>query len=214
MAKAFEVSKETISKTIDNVIETVDGRHARRERSRLAVIDAMLFLVSEGHVPPTVEQVAERADVSTASVFRYFDTLDDLRRATTDVFFERNQHLFEIPEIGEGPLSHRIESFVAASLALFEENEPMARLVRLQANHVSTANELLHRLRATRADQVRHHFDDEFQTMTPATEADIVMVIATLTSFESWDQARHDHQRSRYQVRRAWVATLTKLLAS
>ena len=211
MAKAPEVPKETL---IDKVIENVDGRHARRERGRFAVIDAMLSLVSEGHVPPTVEQVAERAGVSNASVFRYFDTLEDLRQATTDVFFERNQHLFEIADIGEGPLSHRIETFTAASLVLFEENEPMARLVRLQANQVTAANELLHRLRATRADQVRHHFDDEFQAMSPATQADVVMVIATLTSFESWDQARHDHQRSRAQVRRAWVAALTKLLAS
>jgi AcrR family transcriptional regulator len=174
----------------------------------------MLILVSEGHVPPTVEQVAERAGVSAASVFRYFDTLEDLRQATTGVFFKRNPHLFEIPEIGEGSLSQRIETFVAASLVLFEENEPMARLVRLQAHQVSAANELLHRLRATRADQLRHHFDDELRAMTPATQADLAMMIATLTSFESWDQARHDHQRSREQVRRAWIATLTRLLAS
>lgn len=207
MAKAFEVPKES-------VIENVDGRHARRERGRLAVIDAMLSLVSEGHVPPTVEQVAERADVSTASVFRYFDTLEDLRQAATAVFFERNPRLFEIADVGEGSLSHRIETFIAASLLLFEENKMMARLVRLQAHQVVAANELLHRLRATRADQVRHHFDEEFRAMSPATQADVVMLISTLTSFESWDQARHDHQRSRAQVRRAWVAALTKLLAS
>lgn len=193
--------------------ENVDGRYARRERGRLAVIDAMLSLVSEGHIPPTVEQVAERSGVSTASVFRYFDTLEDLRRATSEAFFERKPHLFEIADIGEGSLSHRIETFVAASLFLFEENESMARLVRLQAPQATAANELLHRLRATRSDQVRHHFDDELRTMSRATQADVVMVIATLTSFESWDQARHDHQCSHAQVRRAWVLALTALLA-
>ncbi len=89
----------------------------------------------------------------------------------------------------------------------------MARLVRLQAHQVAATNELLRRLRATRADQVRHHFDDEFRAMTSAAQADLVMVITTLMSFEAWDQARHDHQRSRAQVRRAWVAALTKLFA-
>ncbi len=211
MAKAREVPRETV---VETVSENVDGRRARRERGRLAVVDAMLILVSEGHVPPTVEQVAERADVSTASVFRYFDTLEDLRQATTDVFFERNPHLFEITDIGEGSLSHRIEAFVTASLRLFEENEPIARLVRLQAHQMTALNELLHRIRATRADQVRHHFDEELRAMSSATRVDAVMVISTLTSFESWDQARHDHQRSRPQVRRAWVAALTKLFAS
>jgi Bacterial regulatory proteins, tetR family len=103
MAKAFEVPKQTLIETSVNVIENVDGRHARRERGRLAVIDAMLILVSEGHVPPTVEQLAERAGVSAASVFRYFDTLEDLRQATTGVFFKRNPHLFEIPEIAKDP---------------------------------------------------------------------------------------------------------------
>lgn len=207
MAKATRVPTET-------VIGNVDGRHARRERGRLAVIDAMLSLVSEGHVPPAVEQIAERADVSTASLFRYFDTLEDLRQASTAVFFERNPRLFEITDIGEGTLSQRIDTFVASSLALFEENEPMARLVRLKAVEVTATNEILHRLRATRADQVRHHFDEELRAMSPATQVDVVMVISTLTSFESWGQARHDHERSRAQVRRAWVAALTKLLAS
>lgn len=194
------------------VTGNVDGRHARRERGRLAVIDAMLALVSEGHVPPTVDQVATRADLSTASVFRYFETLEDLRRASTAVFFERNSRLFEIADVGEGPLSCRIETFVAASLVLFEENEPMARLVRLRAAEVTATNEILRRLRATRADQVRQHFDEELQAMSTATQADVVMVISTLTSFESWDQARHDHRLSRAQVRRAWVAALTKVL--
>lgn len=195
-----------------DVTGNVDGRHARRERGRLAVIDAMLSLVSEGHVPPTVEQIAMRADVSTASVFRYFDTLEDLRQASTAVFFERNSRLFEIPNVGEGPLSDRIETFVAASLVLFEENEPMARLVRLRAAEVTATNEILRRLRATRADQVRQHFDEELHALSTATQADVVMVISTLTSFESWDQARHDHRLSRAQVRRAWVAALTKVL--
>jgi AcrR family transcriptional regulator len=194
--------------------ENIDGRSARRERGRRAVIDAMLSLVSEGHVPPTVEQVASRSGVSAASVFRYFDTLEDLRRATSEVFFERNPHLVEIVDIGEGPLAHRIETFVAASLLLFEENESMARLVRLQAHQVTAANELLHRLRATRSDQVRQHFDDELRTMSLATQADVVMVITTLTSFESWDQARHAHQCSQSQVRRAWISALTTVLAS
>jgi AcrR family transcriptional regulator len=197
-----------------DVTGNVDGRHARRERGRLAVIDAMLSLVSEGHVPPTVEQIAMRADVSTASVFRYFDTLEDLRQASTALFFNRNSRLFEIADAGEGPLSHRIETFVASSLVLFEENEPMARLVRLRAAEVTATNEILRRLRATRADQARRHFDEELRAMSSATQVDVVMVISTLTSFESWDQARHDHRLTRAQVRRAWVAALTKLLAS
>ncbi|MBG7605378.1 MAG: helix-turn-helix transcriptional regulator, partial [Actinobacteria bacterium] len=111
----------------------IDGRRARRERGRLAVTDAMIDLVFEGNIPPTSEQIAERAGVSVASIFRYFDTLDDLRRATTDVYFERFAHVFEIPEIGKGVLATRIDTFVSSRVTMHEATEPMARLVRSRA---------------------------------------------------------------------------------
>ena len=36
----------------------IDGRRARRERSRVAVIDAVFTLVRNGKVPPIAEDVA------------------------------------------------------------------------------------------------------------------------------------------------------------
>jgi AcrR family transcriptional regulator len=191
-----------------------DGRRARRERGRQAVIDATLDLVFEGNVPPTVEQIAERAGVSTASVFRYFDTLDDLRHATTEIYFERHADLLEIPDIGEGSLATRIDNFVSSRVTLYEAHEPMARLIRLRAHDQAGAAQLVHRLRATRADQVRQHFDAELGPMTAAVRDDMATVIITLTSFEAWDQARRDHGRSAAQLRRSWIAALAKLLGA
>jgi len=191
---------------------TIDGRRARRERGRAAVTNAVIELVFEGRLPPSAEEIAERANVSVTSVFRYFDTLDDLRRATTDVYFERYAHLFEIPSIGEGTVAERIEAFVASRVTLYETNAPMARFIRLRAPEQAEVDALVHRVRATRADQIRHHFDHELSRLTPAARDDAVMIIGTLTSFESWDQARNDHARSPRQLRRAWAAALDRLL--
>jgi AcrR family transcriptional regulator len=191
----------------------IDGRRARRERGRLAVTDAMIDLVFEGNIPPTSEQIAERAGVSVASIFRYFDTLDDLRRATTDVYLERFAHIFEIPEIGEGSPATRIDTFVSSRVTTHETTEPMARLVRSRALDNSEIDAALQGVRATRAEQIRHHFAHEIGRLTPAAADDLVAVIATLTSFESWDQARHEHRRSASQLRRAWNGALTRLLA-
>jgi hypothetical protein len=88
----------------------------------------------------------------------------------------------------------------------------MGRLVRLRAPVQPAADQMLHRLRATRIDQVRHHFDHELGALAPDVRDDTATLITTLTSFEAWDQARHDYGRSEAQVRRAWVAALTKLL--
>ncbi len=192
----------------------IDGRRARRERGRVAVSEAMIDLVFEGNIPPTADQIAERAGVSIASLFRYFETLDDLRRETTDIYFDRYAHLFDIVDVGEGTLDLRIQNFVAARAGLYETTEPMCRLVRMRANEVSEVSEMVHLVHATRADQIRHHFDRELAPLSPAVRDDTTATISALTSFESWDLMCRHLGRTHQQARRAWVRSLHRLLRS
>lgn len=189
-----------------------DGRRARRERGRLAVTEATIDLVLEGNISPSVEQISDRADVSAASLFRYFETLDDLRQATVDRYFERYTHVFEIPDIGIGSLSRRVKRFAKARASLHEITEPMARLTRHRAPEHIDLDQRLHLVRATMSDQIRHHFEAELSALSPVRREDTVTVISTLTSFESWDQARYDHGRSQQQIRRGWSTTITRIL--
>jgi AcrR family transcriptional regulator len=55
-----------------------DGRLQRSERSRQAIIDAMLELVSEGVLVPTAQQVSELAGVGIRTVFRHFSDMEEL----------------------------------------------------------------------------------------------------------------------------------------
>lgn len=190
----------------------VDGRRARRERGRLAVTEAVIDLVFEGHMVPTTEQLAERAGVSEASLFRYFDTLDDLRDHAAERYFDRYAHLFEVPDIGVGTLDERIRGFVTARVTLHDTTSPMARLMRTRTPDVSYFEPRLHRLRAMQSDQIRRHFEGEIAGLTPAARDDVVASVATLTSFESWDQFRIDHQRTNAQIRRAWAMALGRIL--
>jgi AcrR family transcriptional regulator len=190
----------------------VDGRRARRERGRLAVTEAVIDLVFEGHVPPTTEQLAQRAGVSEASLFCYFETLDDLRDQATQRYFERYAHLFEVPRIGVGALDERIKAFVAARVDQHETTSPMARMMRARALEVSHFDATLHHLRAMQSDQIRLHFEPEMAGHTPATRDDLVATVAALTSFESWNLFRGDHQRTNAQIRRAWSMTLDRVL--
>lgn len=193
--------------------ETIDGRRARRERGRLAVIDAKIDLVFEGVVSPSAEQIADRAGVSVASVFRYFDTLDDLGTIGAARYFARTDHLFRIPNIGEGTLDERVNTLITARLALYETTAPMCRLARLRAYTDEGARENLERARSTRLDQVEHHFDTELRELTPAARYDTAMAIAIATAFSIWDQMSTTYERSPQQIRRAWKMSITKLLA-
>ena len=55
-----------------------DGRLQRSERSRQAIVQALLGLVGEGVLEPTAEQVAARADVGIRTVFRHFSDMESL----------------------------------------------------------------------------------------------------------------------------------------
>ena len=57
-----------------------DGRINRSIVTRKKIVDALTALVFEGHITPTAEQVAHRADVGLRTVFRHFDDMDSLYR--------------------------------------------------------------------------------------------------------------------------------------
>ena len=80
-------------------VET-DGRRARAERNRDAVVEAILDLLCEGVENPTAEAIAERFGVSVRSVFRHFDDLESLHAAAVDRHSERIRDLFEPPPSG------------------------------------------------------------------------------------------------------------------
>lgn len=192
----------------------VDGRRARRMRGRLAVINAMIDLVLEGRVPPTTEEVAARAGVSAATLFRYFENLDELREQATAHYFERFSDAFEVPNIGEGPLEDLISTFVRCRVRQHEITEHMARLTRSRALVTPDMDATVHRLRATQSDQIRLHFAEQLAELPPAKREDAVAIVAALTSFESWDQFTGDHERSSTQIRRAWTSTIEQALGT
>jgi AcrR family transcriptional regulator len=57
-----------------------DGRVNRSIVTRKKIVDALVALVNEGHLSPTAEVVAARADVGLRTVFRHFDDMDSLYR--------------------------------------------------------------------------------------------------------------------------------------
>ncbi len=192
---------------------TTDGRRARRERGRVAAATAMIDLVLEGYSPPSAEQIADRAGISSASLFRYFETLDDLRDHGSQIYFDRYSDLMEIPNIGEGTLEQRVKAIVAARIKLYETTAPMARLLRHRATDFSSANEMLRNVRSTFADQFSQHFDAELASLSKATRNDVSAMGAILTSFESWEQLASHFARTDRQVIRAWTRSLTTLLS-
>lgn len=190
----------------------MDGRRARRERGRAAVVEAVVDLLDEGHTPPTARAVTERSGVSEATLFRYFETLDDLQHEAVQRFLERHARLFDVPGLGTGPLDARAARFADARAGLYEAIAPMARLARARSFDHPHFAATLHDVRIRLADQAREHFAGELSVAGRAAREERVAVISTVTSFESWDQLRNDFGRTSGQIRRAWRRSICELL--
>ncbi|NUS53086.1 MAG: helix-turn-helix transcriptional regulator, partial [Nocardioidaceae bacterium] len=105
----------------------VDGRRARRDRNRDAVLDAVHELFVEDRALPTVESVAERAGVSLRSVYRYFPDTRELMTAALARRVAQADSLFELPGLGEGSFEERLDRFVAQRLDVYERAAPTIR---------------------------------------------------------------------------------------
>ncbi len=95
----------------------IDGRTARRDRNRVAVLDAVLELFTEGNLTPSPDDVARRSGVSLRSVYRYVADADDLIRAAIVRHQEKVAPLFVIADLGEGSFEHRLDAFVDCAAA-------------------------------------------------------------------------------------------------
>jgi AcrR family transcriptional regulator len=110
---------------------TTDGRIQRSERSREAIVVAMLELIGEGVMSPTAQQVAERAHVGVRTVFRHFSDMDSLFTVMNERLIKRVRSFF-VEDVQTGPLSKRVELFVERRFAAFESLSPYLRCSALQ----------------------------------------------------------------------------------
>jgi len=195
-----------------NSDEPIDGRRARRNKSRQAVIEAMFDLVQEGKAPPEVEDIAERAGVSVSSVFRNFDGIGDLQHQAVQWFQKQFWHLFEVNDADE-PLSDRLQSHVRSRVTMADEVGPLLRLARARAvDHEKMAGSTA-TVRAQMANQTRQRFANEIRQLSPAQAGNLTALIDATTSLEAYEVMAAAHARTNRQIATAWVRALEAVLA-
>lgn len=187
---------------------SIDGRTARRDRNRDAVLDAAIELFGEGHIPPTPAAVAERSGVSLRSVYRYFADHDALVTAAVARFVERNEGLFVLDVPVDVPLGQRIEGLVEARLRLYEALAPVVRVVTRQGDDLPLLNERLATRRRLLTEQVLELFAQELAS----AGAGIADAVDALTQFESLEHLRSHRALSRRRTHSALVDGLGRLL--
>jgi len=191
--------------------DEADGRVARRERNSDAVVDAIMVLIQSGETRPSMAEVARLAGVSERSIFRHFDTREALFGAVIERQLEVITGLLhEIPSTG--PLSARVDAFVAERARLYEEITPMRRAT---VHFVEVSELVANQMADTRVwlrDELEQVFERELAKRPPSDRRDLVAAVDMATSWEAWNLLRTVEGCSVPRARRVLARVMNRLL--
>lgn len=191
-----------------------DGRTARRDRNRDAVLDAVLDLFAEDALEPSAVQVAERSGVSLRSVYRYFEDTDELVRAAIERNLVRVGPLFVVDGLGEGALDERVRRMVRSRLALYEQVGPLMRATLLHAGEHEILAERLATVRRLLREQVEAMFAPELSVRPARQRREVTAALDLLLAFESMEQLRKVQRLAGPETARVLNRAVGAVLAS
>jgi len=191
-----------------------DGRHARRDRNKVAVVDAYLDLVREGITRPSVAEVADRSGVSRRSVFRYFADKDELARTAIERQQSRVAPLYRMTFDPSASLDDRIEQCLDQRLELYEAVAPVARLTRALAPVQPVVASELAKTRSLLRSQVERVFAVELAAKSERSAAVARSMTDVLCSFEAFDLLRSAQGLPLEEVRQCIGHSLRAILTA
>ncbi len=187
------------------MVETSDGRSARRERNRDAVLDALVALTTEGKHEPSIDEIAERAGVSYRSVYRYFDDRTEMMEAATDRALEWIQPLLvdaSGPLVPADPIDMRIDSVINARVEVYFKVAEMMRQTMVQSFSNRKIDEHFRNARRISRRQVHDRFHNELKLFSPQEGELRISAIDQTLSFMSLDYMFEERSHSREEVER------------
>jgi len=184
-----------------------DGRRLRSERSRQAIVDAMLQLVEEGNLVPSAQQVAERAGVGIRSVFRHFSDMESLF-AAADAQRRQDYEALFVGGDRQGTLDERILHAVERHADAYEA----LRYIILSTHAQLWRYEVLRRNYARYQRGLRKDLDDWLPEMKSLSRLRREAVDA-VASFEMWHRLREHQGLSKKNSIEIVVEMLQELVA-
>ncbi len=177
--------------------EETDGRRLRAVRTREAIIDAVLALVDEGELTPTVPQIAERAGVSERSIRQHFASRSALLLAGAAKHAERAARL-HAPPLAKGSFDARLDAFVRARIAYLEATAGVRRAAMVHADEWPVLKTAIRALSMERKRELEVAFGPELAKHEDRAERLEALHVAA--SGAAWDALRRDLGMSRAEA--------------
>jgi TetR/AcrR family transcriptional regulator, regulator of autoinduction and epiphytic fitness len=191
--------------------DTRDGRTVRAERTRRALVDALLALLDEGELRPTAERIAERAGVSERSLFQHFPDRDRLFEAVARQQYERVMPTLQ-PVDASLPLSERIDAVVEQRARLYELSKGVRRAALLLEPDSGVVAGWLATARKTKAADVERVFRRELEGVLEAERPALRAALVSATAWTAWESYRFHQGLGVGRARAAMRATIAALV--
>jgi TetR/AcrR family transcriptional regulator, regulator of autoinduction and epiphytic fitness len=189
-----------------------DGRTVRAERTRQALVDALLALLYEGQVQPTAERISARAGVSERSLFQHFADREALYQAVAVQQYERIVPTLD-PIDASLPLEERIEAFASQRGRLLETVTLVRRAALLLEPESEVVSGWLQSTRRQKAREVERVFRPELEKVEQSERGVLLTALVAASAWTAWEGLRAHQRLSEDRSRAAMRATLTALLA-
>lgn len=185
----------------------MDGRTARALRTRETVVAALIGLLEEGAVQPSVEEIAARAGVSERTIFGHFHDREGLFAAVSEHQGRRLRAEWgELPS-PDAPLGERLDAFVAQRARIYELIAPVRRAGLLMEPFSETTRLAIASMRSLKRREAWRLFGPEL-----AGDRVRGAALAALASYSAWSALRVEQGLSVDAARAALRSGLAGLL--
>ncbi|MDG4826188.1 TetR family transcriptional regulator [Asanoa sp. WMMD1127] len=190
--------------------ERVDGRTARAERTRAAIVDAHLALINEGDLRPTGERIAERAGVSLRALWTNFKDMETLFEASGAQVLAAYDAAFT-PVPPDLPRAERVARYCRQRARLLQLIAMPARAAAMR----EPFSPQLRRNRQKHVERLREEVDvlfaAEFAAAGPAG-ATLRNAVMAASMWPAWSMLRDGLSLSATEAEAVMTRTITALL--
>ncbi|MFG2101285.1 TetR/AcrR family transcriptional regulator [Micromonospora echinaurantiaca] len=189
----------------------VDGRTARAERTRAAIVEAHLALISEGDLRPTGERIAERAGISLRTLWTNFKDMETLFEASGAEVLRQQDAAYR-PISPTLPLAKRVDAYCRQRARLLQLVAPSARAAQMR----EPVSAQLHRNRLKHIDRVRDEVEQLFAaelTQAGPGREQLVHALVAVSMWPAWSMLRDGLGLGVDQARAVMARTVGALLA-
>jgi TetR/AcrR family transcriptional regulator, regulator of autoinduction and epiphytic fitness len=193
-------------------VNRVDGRSARAERTRRAIVDALLELTAEAVYKPTAERIVERAGVSLRALWTNFKDMETLYAAAGDRLLEQQREIHQ-PVPATLPLPERVERFCRQRARLLEMAAPAARASALRLPFSAHLQEYRVAQNVRARDELVELFGAELAAAADGREQ-LTHAMMVASTMPAWSVLRDDFGLDVPAATAVMIRTLNALLAA